>query len=241
MLNNHRMLMWSVAAAALGGWNAAASAGWATVVINGAETTIQAATLPGLLTTPGNVFTNADVDAIHNELQAGGINTVGQITMMLANTARGTSLILLADGPGQPSSDPPLCLLGVEAVWEGEDTSLANLDGGGNWAVNDLGDGTQVGAGALQWRHELTYEALALTELNTNQNVMSTLYDLGMSGMNEQVFNLLTFTNGDWSVAATYAFTDNVISSTTTIIEIPAPASLALILLYGMQLRRRRY
>lgn len=240
MPNVKRGFVWCVTVAASGWGVATASAGWATVVVNGAETTIQSAAMPTLFANAGNAFTNADLNALHSELDASGINTVGHITMLLADTAQGTSLILLADGPGQPTSDPPLCLLGVEAVWEGEDTSRANLSGGGSWGVTDLGDGTQVGAGALQWRHELTYEALALTELASDQSVFNNLYDLGMSGMSEQILNLLTFTNGDWSVASTHAFTDNVISATTTIVEIPTPATLAVLMLSCMSHRRRR-
>lgn len=241
MRDRHPGLLWYSASAVAIAMASTVHAGWASVVVNGAETSIRSVNMPNLLSDPGTVFSNADVDALHDSLNNGGVDTLGYLTMVLAETARGTSLVLLTDGPGTPITVPNDSLLGLEALWDGTDTSLVNLAGGGSWTVTDVGDGTQIGAGAMQWLHEWSYEALTITELSQGQSVMMNMYDLGMVDMYEQVLQLVSFTqSGEWSVLSTYSFNDeSTITANTTILAVPGPMTIALLGMAGLRRRRR--
>jgi hypothetical protein len=241
MRDRHPGLLWYSASAVAIAMASTVHAGWASVVVNGAETSIRSVNMPNLLSDPGTVFSNADVDALHDSLNNGGVDTLGYLTMVLAETARGTSLVLLADGPGTPITVPNESLLGIEAIWDGTDTSLINLADGGSWTVTDIGDGTQVGAGAMQWLHEWSYEALTITELSQGQSVLMNMYDLGMVDMYEQVLQLVSFTqSGEWSVLSTYSFNDeSTITANTTILAVPGPMTIALLAMAGLRRRRR--
>ena len=213
----------------------------ANITIGGVSHELVAGDLPSMFGEPGSFITTEDLTALNDSLVAAGIETVSHISLLLAETERGPSLIALFDGDdGSSPGIPPTSLLGVQMAWQGTDTSLVNLDSGGSWTVSPAGDDL-IGAGAFQWQQGLSFEALALTDLINMQSIEMQLFDLGLYNMDEQVLQLITFGNsGSWEVESTAAFSDeNGIVVGATIV-IPAPGALALLALAGFGSRRRR-
>jgi hypothetical protein len=213
----------------------------AVVTIGGMSHELVSGDLPSMFGEPGAFITAEDLAALNDTLLDDGIDTVGHVSLLLAETSRGASLIALFDGiDGSAPGTPPTSLLGVQMTWQGLDTSLVNLDAGGSWTVSPTGDAL-VGAGAFQWEQGLSFEALALTDLINMQAVEMQLFDLGLYNMDEQVLQLITFGNSNsWEVESTAAFSDTHEIIVDATIVIPAPSALAVLALAGLGSRRRR-
>lgn len=213
----------------------------ANITIGGLSHELVAGELPSMFGEPGAFITAEDLAAVNDSLLSAGIDTVGHVSLLLAETERGPSLITLFDGnDGSSPGTPPTSLLGVQMIWQGMDTSLVNLDSGGSWTVSPAGDDL-IGAGAFQWEQGLSFEALALTDLINMQSIELQLFDLGMYNMDEQVLQLITFgDSGSWEVESTAAFSETHEIVVDATIVIPAPATLALLALVGLGSQRRR-
>jgi hypothetical protein len=235
-----RIFGWGIAAGLLCPAGPAMGAA-ADITIGGVSHQLVAGDLPSMFGEPGDFITAEDLAALNDTLVDAGVETVGHVSLLLAETARGLSLITLFDGmDGSAPGTPPTSLLGAQLIWQGEDTSLANLDAGGSWTVSPAGDDL-IGAGAFQWQQGLSFEALALTSLIDMQSVEMQLFDLGMFNMDDQVLQLITLGNsGSWEVAATAAFSDEHAILLDATIVIPSPAALALLAIGGFGSRRRR-
>jgi hypothetical protein len=218
-----------------------AMGGSADLTIGGIQHQLMSGALPSMFGDPTDSITADDLTALNDSLVSAGIDTIGHVSVILAETSRGLSLITLFDGDdGNSPGQPPTSLLGVQLMWQGEDTSLVNQDAGGSWTVSPAGDDL-IGAGAFQWQQGLSYEALALTSLINMQTVEMQLFDLGLFNMDEQVLQLVTFGNsGAWEVAGTAAFSDEHDIVVEATIMIPSPATLAILVLAGLGSRRRR-
>ena len=214
----------------------------ASLTLNGVTVDLTAGAIPGLFGDGGSLITEEELLAVNDSLVASGIQTLGHLSILLAETDRGLALINLFDGSdGTAPGTPPTSVLGCQLVWEGTDTTMVNLDSGGSWTVSPAGDDWLVGAGAFQWQQGLSYEAMALTELVLGQTAYLQFNDLGMYNMQEEVLQLITFTGSNgWAVAGTAAFTDNVIAIDAEITAVPAPASLVVLALAGFAGPRRR-
>ena len=214
----------------------------ASLTLNGVTVDLNAGAIPGLFGDGGSLITEKELLAVNDSLVDAGIQTVGHLSILLAETDRGLALINLFDGSdGTAPGTPPTSVLGCQLVWEGTDTTMVNQDSGGTWTVSPAGDDLLVGAGAFEWQQGLSYEAMALTELVVGQTAYLQFNDLGMYNMQEEVLQLITFTGSNgWAVAGTAAFTDNVIAIDAEINAVPAPASLVVLALAGFAGPRRR-
>jgi len=213
-----------------------------TMQIGGGDITIASGGLPGLFAS-ADAITQADLETLNDDLIANGVETEGFLNIMLAETARGLSLISMFDGDDGWQGDlPPLSLLGVQAIWSGQsDTSIVNLDAGGSWQVGTSGPDHMIGSGAFQWEQGQSWEAMALTELVAGQTTQLTLIDLGLWPLNEVLVQLVTFGGDQWSVAQTVSFPDEGNSLVLDgVVEIPAPAALSLLAIAGVVTGRRR-
>ncbi len=213
------------------------------VTLNGETIDLTAGSIPGLFAEGGSVITNSDLEDIQASMIAAGIETRGHLSLMLAETAQGLSLINLFDGlDGTAPGTPPTSVLGCQLVWEGIDTTMVNLDAGGTWVVSPGGGDLLVGAGAFQWQADISYEAMSMTDLSIGQSVYLQFNDLGLHDMDADVLQLITFSGtSGWQVERTVEFIDDVIAIDATVTTvIPAPATLALLTAWGIGGRRRR-
>ena len=98
------------------------------ITIGGVSHQLVAGDLPGMFGEPRDFITAEDLAGLNDTLVDAGVETVGHVSLLLAETARGLSLITLFDGmDGSAPGTPPTSLLGAQLIWQGEDTSLANL------------------------------------------------------------------------------------------------------------------
>ena len=232
--------MWAVAIGILVPTIAAAGSS-AHLTIDGTDYELAAGTMPSMFAEAGSYITHEDLLSLNQTLIDDGIDTVGHLTVLLAETHRGPTLITLFDGiNGSVPGIPPVSLVGVQMIWQGSDTSLVNQQAGGSWNVSSAGDDL-IGGGGFQWQQNLSMEALAIAELVNMQSIQMELIDLGIHDMAEEVLQLITFGNGGtWQVEGTAAFSDSneiIIGAT---IMIPGPASLAILALASFGSRRRR-
>ena len=215
----------------------------ASLTLNGVTVDLTAGAIPGLFGDGGSLITEEELLAVNDSLVASGIQTLGHLSILLAETDRGLALINLFDGSdGTAPGTPPISVLGCQLVWEGTDTTMVNQDSGGTWTVSPAGGELLVGAGSFEWQQGISYEAMALTELVLGQTAYLQFNDLGMYNMQEEVLQLITFTGANgWAVAGTAAFTDHVIAIEAEITTVvPAPASLVVLALAGFAGPRRR-
>lgn len=215
----------------------------ASLTLNGGTVDLTAGVIPGLFGDGGSLITEEELLAVNNSLTAAGIETLGHLSILLAETDRGLALINLFDGSdGTAPGQPPTSVLGCQLVWEGLDTTMVNQDSGGTWIVSPAGGDLLVGAGAFEWQQGLSYEAMALTELVLGQTARLQFNDLGMYNMQEEVLQLITFSgSGKWEVAETAAFTaDAIVIEAEITTAVPAPASLVILALAGFAGPRRR-
>ncbi|MDG1837888.1 MAG: hypothetical protein P8I91_03700 [Phycisphaerales bacterium] len=213
------------------------------LTLNNETVDLTAGTIPGLFGDGGSLITEEELFAVNESLIAADIQTVGHLSILLAETDRGLALINLFGGnDGSAPGQPPISVLGCQLFWEGHDTTMVNQDSGGTWTVSPAGDDWLVGAGSFQWQQGLSFEAMALTELNLGQNASFHFNDLGMHNMQEQVLQLITFgDSGSWEVADTAAFTNGAIEIDAEITNaVPAPGSLVVLALAGFAGPRRR-
>lgn len=223
---------------------ALADAPMLSIEFNGSEVDLYAASIESIFATPGGEFSALDLEVVADTLVSGGISTQGYISLLMADTADGFSLIALFDGLEAPPADdsPVHSLLGVNALWQGaQDTSRA-YTGPGSWMANASGDGW-VGGGAFAWQHEVSSAGLAFSALQEGQTFDIDLIDLGLLEMQPQLFQLISFNgNAGFTVEATGEFdADGQIGFTAVVeIVIPAPASLTLLSIAGLTARRRR-
>ncbi|MDP7028779.1 MAG: hypothetical protein QF733_00995 [Phycisphaerales bacterium] len=213
------------------------------MTLNGETIDLTAGSIPGLFAEGGSVISPADLGEIQDSLNAAGIETRGHLSIMLAETEQGLSLINLFDGvDGTAPGTPPTSVLGCQLVWEGIDTTMVNLDAGGTWVVSPGGGDLLVGVGAFQWQADISYEAMSMTDLSIGQSLYLQFNDLGLHDMSDEVLQLITFSGAaGWQVEQTVGFTDDVIAIDATVtVIIPAPAALAVLAAAGIRGRRRR-
>ncbi len=212
-----------------------------TIQTDDGDVDLIAGTLPSMFAEAGSFITTSDLQTLNDTLIANGIETERRLTIFAANTARGLTLVSLFDGDdGFSDGIPPLSLLGVSLAWSGnEDTSLVNLNSGGNWSVSPAGDELMSGSGAFQWEQGLSYEALALASMLDGQTAEMQLIDLGLFQID--FVQLISFTgSGGWETADTIEFPDDHVISLGAVAFVPAPGAALLSILAAGTLGRRR-
>ncbi|MBT4530344.1 MAG: hypothetical protein HOC27_03995 [Phycisphaerae bacterium] len=195
----------------------------------------------GLLGSSDHQFSMSDLDILAGTLNNDGIETVGQLTFILASTDAGMSFIGLFDGI--PINDPigstPNQFLGVSATTSTNTDWFASGDSGSQTDWYDLGNGTQLVNSYLGWDHGQTSAGFAWGNVEEARSGTVSLYDIDLTEFAGEPIQFVTFQDSHWDVAGSadfslmgqYAFSYQFV---------PAPGAIALLTIAGLTGKRRR-
>ena len=212
----------------------------------GTEVNIASGEFADILKSPGTMFSAADMEEVDTTLQAQGLTTSGRISIMLAETGAGLSLITLMDGVDTPTPPGEETRVGMTSFVPITSTWQYNIDAGGTFDSFPVGDQVVL-SGAFLWDSGVNNEVFAissLADLDIGTIVLNSILPGGLTP--NQTIQILTSDAGNWSVAATFDFEANKDNKTLMqyfdfeITGIPAPATLGMIALAGLARRRRR-
>ena len=211
----------------------------------GTQVNMGSGDLSHLLQTGGEAFSDDDMASLDATLQASGIQTANRISVLIAETGAGLSLITLFDGQtgggtGVPTVVTATSFIPDTATWQ------YNIEAGGSFDSFPLGNETVL-SGGFSWGSGIESEAFAISNLQTD--------DVGSISFNEvvpgglvanQTIQLLTSNGGVWSVADTFDFLPAPQGGpdfeyfSFRIGPIPGPAALAVLAIAGLAGSRRR-
>ena len=197
--------------------------------------------MSGTLGSGVEIFSAADLAFMQNELEADGIVTAGRISVFLAETANGWSVVSLFDGNGNGTPFANDSTIGFSST-----TAIAadhhwNIDDGGNMNWWDLGDQTQLVDGTFEWETGVTSAGFAWSGLDAGMSGTATYIDLGLDQLIPQgMFQFLRWGGDQWEVEHTADFEDASDTLTLAFKIIPTPGALGLLALAGCGARRRR-
>jgi hypothetical protein len=235
----------SVAALLLATGVASANQAARMVSWSGTEITIAAGEFADILNDGGTSFSAADMMQLDQALQADGIQTQGHISILLAQTSEGLSLITLLDGvqildpPGTPTIVTTTSFVPTTATWQ------YNVDAGGSVDSFPLGDQVVLN-GAFLWQSGIESEAMAISNLLLDDIGSLALNQLLAGGLDPNgTIQLLTSQGGTWMVADSFDFEPADAGGPDFQyfdfeITIPAPTVLAVFGLAAVTRRRRR-
>lgn len=209
------------------------------VQVNDVAVTLNTFDMPMLFA--GETFSAQDLADANATLLAAGIQTPGHFCLFAAETAQGTSVILLLDGVDEPlPGDQPKLSLGVESLHQGSGTTFINNDSGGWWYEYQLPEGV-LGTGTVQWIHGQSYAALAWTGFEDDTLIDLSLFDVGLADVLEvPVLLLLSAESTGFSVAHEVDFGENgSIDLLMDLAPVPAPGLPAMLLVLVPRRRRR--
>ena len=213
---------------------------------SGTEINIASGEFSDILSTPGTGFSTADMNTVNAALQKDGIETQGRISILLADTAAGLSVLTMFDGvqypdtPGKPTVVTSQATVPQSATWQ------YNIDAGGTFDVFPVGNNTML-SGAFNWIPGVNSEAMSVSSLEEGNNGSFYMNAVDQGGLSTQEpIQFLTMQAGMWSYAETLGFQDSDSGGpdfeylTFEITAIPAPSGLLLLAFAGYGLKRRR-
>ena len=212
----------------------------------GTEVNIASGEFAEILKSPGSVFSAEDMAHVDSTLQAQGLTTEGHISIMLAETGAGLSIITLMDGVDTPTPPGEQTRVGLTSFVPTTATWQYNIDAGGTFDSFPIGDQIVL-SGAFEWQSGVNSEVLAisnLADLDIGTIALNSIIPGGLTP--NQSIQILTSDAGNWSVAAEFDFEATKDNETLMqyfdfeITAIPAPAALGLLALAGLRRRRRR-
>lgn len=187
------------------------------------------------------LFTAADLEFMQNELQADGIDTQGYVSVFLAETANGLSVVSLFDGNGTGSPLGNDSAIGFSSSSSIDADYHWNTDAGGSMNWWDLGDQTQLVDGTFEWESGITSAGFAWSNLDVGMSGTATYIDLGLDQLMPQgMFQFLRWGGTQWEVQHTADFEDASDMLTLAFKVIPSPGALGILALAGLGARRRR-
>ena len=211
----------------------------------GTQVELERGDFPTLLDSGGQIFSAEDMAELDDTLQSSGVQTSNRISILLAETGAGLSLITLFDGVSEGGSGDQATVtassfIPTTATWQ------YNVDNGGSFSSFPLGDQTVLN-GAFVWNSGIETAAFSISNLQTDDTGAISLAEIIPGSLDPtQTIQLLTSSGGVWSVAESFDFLTNPDGSpdfeyfTFEIGPVPAPAALALLGLAGIRTRRRR-
>ena len=212
----------------------------------GTEVNIASGEFAEILKSPGSVFSAQDMAHVDSTLQAQGLTTAGHISIMLAETGAGLSLITLMDGVDTPTPPGEETRVGMTSFVPTTSTWQYNIDAGGTFDSFPVGDQVVL-SGAFLWDSGVNSEVFAisnLADLDVGTLILNSILPGGLTP--NQTIQILTSDAGIWSVAATFDFEATKDNKTLMqyfdfeITAIPTPATLSMLALAGLIRRRRR-
>lgn len=195
----------------------------------------------GILGSSNNQFSMSDLDILAATLNNDGIETMGQLSFLLASTDAGLSFIGLFDGI--PINDPNGSMvdqfLGLSSTTSTNTDWFATGDEGSETYWYDMGNGTQLLNANLEWDHGQTSAAFAWGDVQSAQSGTVNLYDIDLTAFANEPIQFLTYQGDQWDVAGTAEF--SVLGQYAFSYQfVPTPGALAVLTLAGLFGRRRR-
>ncbi len=195
----------------------------------------------GLLGSNDHQFAMSELDILAATLNNDGIETMGQLSFILASTDAGLSLIGLFDGVqvNNPSGSVIDNYLGVSSTTSLDTGWFSTGDVGSQTDWYDMGNGTQLVNASLTWDHGQTSAAFAWADVESAPTGTFNLYDIDLTAFAGESIQFLTFQNDQWDVAWTADF--SVLGQYAFSYQfIPTPGVIALLAFAGLYSQRRR-
>lgn len=215
-----------------------AGAGYITVSTSDGVIQLDAGELFGLLNGSGQTFSASDLGFLAATLNNDGINTEGKISFILTRTDAGLSFIGLFNDLSELTG-------GVEDFYFGlsSTTGIAtdwfasnNINDDFDWY--DLGNGLQMVNG-LFTSGSGNLAGFAWGDVAAAPSATFNLFALDLTEYDSMPIQFITFDNDQWSVVLESEF--SILGEYAFSYQyIPAPGTLALIILAGVTNRRRR-
>jgi len=213
------------------------------VSINGVDGSyeLNAGDFSGILGGTDNQFSMSDLDILAATLNNDGIETMGQLSFLMASTDAGISFIGLFDGI--PFNDPNGSIvdqfLGISSTTSTNTDWFATGDEGSETYWYDIGNGTQLLSASLGWDHGQTSAGFAWGDIQAAQSGTVNLYDIDLTAFANEPIQFLTYQGNQWDVAGTADF--SVLGQYAFSYQfVPTPGALAVLTLAGLFGRRRR-
>ena len=216
-------------------------ADYITINGSGGSYDMYAGTLDGILTGNDNEFALSDLDTLAAILNDDGIDTIGTLSFVVANTDAGLSLIGLFDGVqlNDPFNSDPSQYLALSSTTTMETDWFATGDVGSEAAWYDMGNGTQVVAAQMAWDHEITSAGFAWGDISTAPSGTVNLYDIDLTEFAPEPIQFITFQDDQWTVVGQAAFSA-LGQYAFSYQYIPAPSVIVLLSIASIHGRRRR-
>ena len=216
-------------------------ADYITINGSGGSYDMYAGTLDGFLSGNDNQFAMSDLDTLAAILNGDGIDTIGTLSFVLANTDSGLSLIGLFDGVqnNDPFNSNPSQYLALSSTTTMDTDWFATGDVGSEAAWYDMGNGTQVVAAQMAWDHEITSAGFAWGDVSTAPSGTVNLYDIDLTEFAPEPIQFITFQDDHWTVVGQAAFSA-LGQYAFSYQYIPAPSVIALLSIAAINGRRKR-
>jgi hypothetical protein len=233
---------------ALAALTIAASAQAGTVAIEAAgigSFMINSGAVPGVFGAESPWFTDDALDLMHNSLHADGVTTDGMVTIVLANTDHGLSLMALVDDNTVGGCPWWHSHLTLESTVESDAAVFINDAGcfGDHWECEDNGD-SQTAWGSFWWADERFGDAMAwggLEEGDEGCFDFSCSFGGGLAPCDP--FQFVSWNGSAWEVVAVGDFDLDrccgEFSFCFTVIPLPQAAGLGLMGLLGVATLRK--
>ena len=202
---------------------------------------LNAGDFDGILGSSNNQFSMSDLDILAATLNNDGIETMGQLSFLLASTDAGLSFIGLFDGIpiNNPNGSMVDQFLGLSSTTSTNTDWFATGDEGSETYWYDMGNGTQLLNANLGWDHGQTSAAFAWGDVQSAQSGTVNLYDIDLTAFANEPIQFLTYQGDQWDVAGTAEF--SVLGQYAFSYQfVPTPGALAVLTLAGLFGRRRR-
>ncbi|MAT80421.1 MAG: hypothetical protein CMJ29_02820 [Phycisphaerae bacterium] len=213
---------------------------------SGTEINLASGEFADILSSPGTGFSTADMNAVNAELRKDGIETQGRISILLAETAAGLSVLTMfddvdvVDPPGTPTIVTSQVTVPQSATWQ------YNIDAGGTFDVIPIGNEILL-SGAFNWNSGIDSEAMAVSNLGEGDSGSFYLNEFEQGGLSpNNTIQMLTMQGGVWTVIESLDFLPAEGGGpefeylTFEITQIPGPAGMCLLAIAGLGVTRRR-
>ena len=173
---------------------------------SGTEVSLASGEFADILKTSGTAFSAADMNEVNTALQADGIQTQGYLSIFVANTAAGLSIVTMMDGVESATPTGEATIVSATSFVPSTATWQYNLDAGGSFDSFAIGDQVVLN-GLFEWNSGIESEAFAISNLQMDDMGSITLNNILPGGLSpNQTIQLLTSNGGEWSVADTFDF-----------------------------------
>ena len=185
-----------------------ASADYISINGSGNSFDMYAGSLNGMLSGEDHEFAMSELDMLAAILNEDGIETLGTLSFVLANTDAGLSLIGLFDGVqvNDPLNSDPSQSLALSSTTSMNTDWFSTGDEGSETAWYDMNNGTQVVAAQYAWEHEVTSAGFAWGDVSTAPAGTVNLYNIDLTEFAPEPIQFITFQDDQWTVVGQAAF-----------------------------------